>query len=174
MKTKRVAWIGMLVALAMILSYIESLIPVFVAVPGMKLGLTNLVVLVALVALDVRYAFFINLVRIVLVAFTFGNAFSMMYSLAGGMLSLLVMLLCYRSNKFSLLGVSVAGGVAHNAGQILVAAFVLETGLVLYYLPILCISGVVAGAVIGIIGGNVLQRLPKNIFAKGETDGKQK
>lgn len=163
MKNKRIATTALLIALAMILSYVETLIPVFVAVPGMKLGLTNLVVLVALVYLDGKYAFGINMLRILLVAFTFGNMFALMYSLAGGMLSFIIMFLLYKSGKFSYIGISVSGGVAHNIGQILVAMFVLDTASLIYYLPVLLISGVVAGAIIGILGGEVLKRLPKNL-----------
>ena len=163
MKNKRIATTALLIALAMILSYVETLIPVFVAVPGMKLGLTNLVVLVALVYLDGKYAFGINMLRILLVAFTFGNMFALMYSLAGGMLSFIIMFLLYKSGKFSYIGISVSGGVAHNIGQIFVAMFVLDTASLIYYLPVLLISGVVAGAIIGILGGEVLKRLPKNL-----------
>ena len=155
------AFTAMLVALAMVLSYIETLIPVFVAVPGVKIGLTNLVVLVALYYMDAKYAFGINMIRILLVAFTFGNAFALMYSLAGGMLSFAVMLLLKKSGAFGYTGVSVGGGVAHNTGQILVAMLVLETSRLIYYLPVLLISGTVAGAVIGIICGEVLRRLPE-------------
>lgn len=161
MKTKRIALTGLLVALAMILSYVETLIPVFVAVPGMKLGLTNLVVLIAFLLLDWKYALFINAVRILLVAFTFGNAFALMYSAAGGALSFLIMLLLFKLKKFSPVGISVAGGVGHNIGQILVAMWVLETGQLIYYLPILLVSGTIAGAVVGLIGGEVGKRLPR-------------
>ena len=164
MKTKRIAWTGLLIALAMILSYIESLLPAFVAVPGMKLGLTNLVVLVAFLVLDYKYAFAINMVRILLVAFTFGNLFALMYSAAGGFLSFLVMALLFRTKKFSPVGVSVAGGVAHNIGQILVAMAVLETGQLIYYLPVLAVSGTVAGAVLGFVSGMVVKHLPKAIL----------
>lgn len=159
MRTKRVALTGLLVALAMILSYVESLFPPFVAVPGMKLGLTNLVVLIALLCMGAGYAFGINVVRIVLVALTFGNLFSMLYSLSGGLTSFLVMVLLKKSGKFGPMGISAAGGVAHNVGQILVAMFVLETGKLLYYLPFLCLSGTVAGLAIGILGGEVARRL---------------
>ena len=161
MSTKRIALTGLLVALAMILAYVESLFPPFSGVPGMKLGLTNLTVLTALLCMDTKYAFLINLVRIVLTGFTFGNTFSMMYSLAGGALSFAVMYLLWRSRRFGPLGISAAGGVAHNAGQILVAVLVLETGKVIYYLPVLCISGILAGAVIGLLGGEIALRLKR-------------
>ncbi|MCR4843290.1 MAG: Gx transporter family protein [Eubacterium sp.] len=160
LKVKDIAMNGLLIALAMILSYVETLIPVFAAVPGMKIGLTNIVVLVALYVLGPRKAFTVNMVRIILVAFTFGNMFAMLYSAAGGILSFVVMWALYKSGKFGPVGVSAAGGVAHNAGQIIVACLVLDTGYVFYYLPVLCISGIVAGILIGIIGGETVKRLP--------------
>lgn len=153
-------------ALALILSYIESLIPVFTAVPGIRLGLTNIAVLTVLVGVGGRYAFLVNLVRIILVGLTFGNLFSMVYSLAGGMLSFAVMMLLWKTRKFSPLGISVAGGVAHNAGQIIVAVFALETGKLIYYLPILTVSGSASGAVIGIAGGILVNRLESGGFFK--------
>lgn len=154
----------MLVALAMVLSYLESLIPALIAVPGMKLGLTNLVVLIALTRMQPKYAFGINLVRIILVSLTFGNMFSLLYSLAGGMLSFLVMYLLHKRQWFGQIGISVAGGVAHNIGQILVAVAVLETSALLYYVPFLILSGTVAGVVIGVICGMVSKRIPKELF----------
>ena len=161
LKTKKVAVTGLLVALAMILSYVESLLPAFVMVPGMKLGLTNLVVLTALLCMSPGYAFAINLVRIVLVGITFGNLFSMVYSLAGGIVSFFVMLLLKKSGRFGPGGISAAGGVAHNFGQVLVAMFVLETGKLIYYLPFLCMSGTAAGLAIGLLGGEMAKRLAR-------------
>ena len=161
MRTNRIAEYCLLAALAMVLAYVESQIPVFFAVPGMKLGLTNLVVLTALFRQGERGAFTINLVRIVLTAFTFGSMSAMLYSLAGGILSFLAMAACRRSGRFSMAGVSIAGGVAHNVGQILVAIFVLETAQLIYYLPFLLIAGTAAGFVIGLIGAGVVKRLPK-------------
>ena len=159
MQTRKVALLGLLVALAMVLSYLESLLPPFVAVPGMKLGLTNVVVLVALLTLGGGAAFGINVVRIVLVGITFGNLSAMLYALAGGLTSFLVMFLLKKSGRFGPVGISAAGGVAHNFGQILVAMCVLETGKLIYYLPILCISGTFAGVAVGILGGMVAKRI---------------
>ena len=160
---RKTALYGLLIALALVLSFVESQIPVFFAVPGMKLGLTNLVVLTALYRMDGKSALILNLVRIVLVAFTFGNMFSMIYSLAGGMLSWIAMSLCKKTKAFSMVGVSVAGGVFHNVGQIIVAIFVLETGKLIYYLPVLMISGLAAGVLIGVIGGEIVKRLPESL-----------
>ena len=159
---KKIAFYGLLIALAFVLSYIESLIPVFVAIPGAKLGLTNLVVLVALERFGKRDAFIINMIRILLVGFTFGNTFSLLYSFAGGILSFLIMILLKKTKRFSLVGISVSGGVGHNMGQIIVAAFVLETGALIYYLPFLLAIGTVAGVIIGILSAEILKRLPMN------------
>ncbi len=159
---KKIAFYGLLIALAFVLSYIESLIPVFVAIPGAKLGLTNLVVLVALERFGKKDAFIINMIRILLVGFTFGNTFSLLYSFAGGILSFLIMILLKKTKKFSLVGISVSGGVGHNMGQIIVAAFVLESGALIYYLPFLLVIGTIAGVIVGILSAEILKRLPKN------------
>ena len=157
---KKIAFYGLLIALAFVLSYIESLIPVFIAIPGAKLGLTNLVVLIALERFGKKDAFIINMIRILLVGFTFGNTFSLLYSFAGGILSFLIMILLKKTKKFSLVGISVGGGVGHNIGQIIVAAFVLETRALIYYLPFLFAIGTLAGAVIGILSAEIIKRLP--------------
>ena len=161
MKMKRkTALYGLMVALAFIFSYIESLFPV-VGIPGVKLGLANLVVLITLCLLRPRDALAISLLRIVLVGFTFGSPASMLYSLAGGLVSLGVMVLCRRTDKFSVLGVSVAGGVSHNLAQLAVAAAVLRTPQIVWYLPVLLLSGVLTGALIGIITRLCLPKLSK-------------
>ena len=159
--TQKLALRGMLVAAAFILSWIEAQIPAFFSVPGIKLGLTNLVVLVALYCLGEKDAVAVNILRILLAGFTFGNVFSLLYSMAGGILSGVMMILLKKSGKFQLATVSVAGGVSHNVGQILVAMVVLETKSILYYLPVLWISGITAGLVVGLIGQEVVKRLPK-------------
>ena len=166
-KTRCVAEYGLLVALALILSYLEAQLPMFFAVPGMKLGLTNIVVLVALYGMGAGSAVAINMMRIFLVSVLFGNGMSLAYSLVGGLLSGMVMLLLKRTRKFSLLGVSVAGGLSHNVGQILTAMVLLETKSLGWYLLVLWISGVVSGALIGIIGGELCRRL-EQIKTKGE------
>lgn len=158
--TQKIALWGLLVAVAMVLSWVEAQIPAFFAVPGIKLGLTNLVVLAALYCLSEKDAVLINLLRILLVGFTFGNMFSLLYSIAGGLLSGLTMILIKRFGKFDITAVSVAGGIMHNVGQILVAMVVLETKSLLYYLPVLWISGIVAGLVIGLLSKEVVRRLP--------------
>lgn len=158
-KTPRLALLGMLVALAMVLSWLEAQIPTMVAVPGMKLGLTNLVVLTALYGLGAKEAFFLNFVRILLVGLTFGNMVSFLYSLAGGILSGIVMIGLKQTKHFSITSVSVAGGVFHNVGQILVAMAVLETASLVYYLPFLWLGGMISGLLIGIVGAQLVKRL---------------
>ena len=158
-KARRVALYGMLTALAFILSYVESLVPVTVGIPGVKLGLANLVVVIALYTLDLKGAFVISAVRIVLSGLTFGGLFSMLYSLAGGLFSFVVMAILSRKKVFGTVGVSVCGGVAHNIGQLLVAMAVLETESVWYYFPVLLISGSVAGVLIGLLGGWMTGRI---------------
>ena len=165
-KTRRITQYGLLVALALILSYLEAQLPVFFAVPGMKLGLTNIVVLVALYSMGAGSAVVINLVRIFLVSVLFGNGMSLAYSLVGGLLSGAVMLLLKRTRKFSLPGVSIAGGIAHNVGQILTAMVLLQTRALGWYLLVLWISGLVSGALIGVIGGELCRRL-EQIERKG-------
>lgn len=155
---------AILVALAMVLSYVESQIPVFVLVPGIRLGLTNLVVLIALYSMGSKDALIINVLRIVLVGMTFGNTFSMIYSLAGGILSGTVMILMKKIKVFSMVTVSLTGGICHNIGQIFVAMLVLETKEVAYYLPVLCISGIVSGILVGLLGAQVMKRLPTKIW----------
>lgn len=154
---------GLLVALAMILSYVESLIPAFVAVPGVKVGLANIVVIFALYTLGPVEALTVSLLRVILSSFLFGSVLSLLYSLSGALLSLGGMIVMKKLKIFSTLVVSVTGGVLHNVGQILVACLVLETDVLLYYLPVLILSGVVTGAVIGIIGSLVIKRLENNI-----------
>ncbi len=159
MKAKKVATYGLLVALAFILSYIESLFPLSLAIPGIKLGLANLVVIIALYSMGAKEAFSLSILRILLVGFTFGNLSMMLYSLAGGMLSWLLMTIFRKSKLFSMTGVSIIGGIAHNIGQIGVAILVVETFDIAYYLPFLMIAGVVTGAVIGILGAMINKRI---------------
>ena len=159
MKASKVARYGLITALALVLSWLESLLPPL-GVPGVKLGLPNLAIVFALYRLGFRDACVISLVRVALVALLFGNGAGLAYSIAGAVLSLAVMGLLWKTGKFSSIGVSVAGGVAHNAGQILVAMVLLETSRLEWYLPVLWISGTVAGVLIGIVSGILVQRVP--------------
>lgn len=158
---KNIATYGVLCSLALVLSFIESQIPAFFAVPGMKLGLTNIVVLAALYYIGPKGGFIINIVRILLVAVLFGNGVSLIYSIAGGSLSFLVMFILQKSKRFHIITVSIAGGVFHNIGQIIVAMILMNTKAIAWYLLVLWFSGIASGAVIGVIGAQVLKRLPK-------------
>ncbi|MCD8398219.1 MAG: Gx transporter family protein [Lachnospiraceae bacterium] len=160
MRTK-VAYLGMFTALAMILSYIESLFPVFYGIPGVKLGLANSMSLVILYLIGAPGAFCVSIVRGVLTGFLFGNLFSIAYSLAGALLSMAVMVFMKRFPHFSVVGISMMGGIAHNIGQLIVAIFLVENLNLLYYLPVLVLSGLVTGLVIGLLSAEIVKRLPR-------------
>lgn len=152
-KTREIAFLGLFVALSMILSYVESLIPVYLGAPGIKPGLANLFVLLLFMEKRPKEAAAVNLLRIVLGGLLFGNLFSIVYSLAGAALSMAVMygMLCI--GRFHPLTTSVAGGITHNLAQLLVALFVLDTNALLFYLPVLVLSGGAAGVLNGVLSG---------------------
>ena len=155
--SKKVAVCGVLVALAMIFSYIEVLIPFNFGIPGMKLGLANLVIVIGFYFLKPQEVLLISMVRIFMMGYMFGNGMSIIYSLAGGIFSFLIMLLLKKTGSFSIVGISIAGGVFHNVGQLAAASVVLENTGVLYYCPALLISGVVTGFLIGILSKRVVR-----------------
>lgn len=156
---KKAAYLGVFTALAMIFSYLESFIPIPIGIPGIKLGLANLLIVVALYKIGTREAFAISVIRIVLSGFIFSNLFSIIYSLAGGVLSFVVMNFLKKRGTFSIYGVSLAGGVFHNIGQLLIAMIVVETMSIVYYAPALMIAGVVTGLIIGIGANEILKRI---------------
>ena len=156
---KKVSLYGILVSLAFIASYIEVLIPFNFHIPGMKLGLANIVVLAALYTDGAKAGITVSIIRIILVGLTFGNPYSAMYGLSGGVLSLVVMILLKRTDFFGMMGVSMAGGVAHNIGQLLCAMIILKLPAVFTYLSYLILVGTITGALIGIIDEEVLKRL---------------
>lgn len=160
MKAKKTALFGMMVALAFTFSYLESLIPFDFAIPGVKLGLANLVVVVALYVMKPGEAFAIAVIRIFLAGLTFGNLYSLAYSLCGGLLSFAVMYLV-RKTKLSVIGVSMLGGICHNIGQIAVAAVIMETARIVYYLPVLLIAGLVTGLLLGLVSKLIIDRLSR-------------
>ena len=152
-----IAKIGLLCSLSLIFSYVESLIPFLASMPAVKMGLSNIVVVYGLYAISAPAAFIIMIMRVLLSAFLFQGAFSIIYGLVGGFLSLIVMYLLKKTDQFSLIATSIAGGVAHNLGQFFVAASVLSFESVSAYLPILIISGLVAGFFIGIISTKIIK-----------------
>ena len=159
-RTNLVAISAMFAALALIFSYIEFLIPLPVPIPGIKLGLANLVILIAICRMDFKHALAINVARILLAGLLFSGVFGMIYSFAGGILSIVVMYLLYRSKLFSLVGISMAGGVAHNLGQLLTACVLLQNTAIMSYFPVLLFSGLVSGIAIGILAYIIEKRLP--------------
>ena len=157
--SKQVATAALLAALALIFGYIEFLVPISLAAPGIKLGIANIVIVIALYKLGWRWALPINVVRVLLSALLFGSLFSALYSLAGAVLSFVVMALLKACGKFSIVGVSMAGGVAHNVGQLLVACFAMQTFNVLYYYPMLLVSGLATGIGIGVLATLIVRKL---------------
>ena len=162
MKTKKVAMLGLTIALAMIMSYIEALVPLSFAVPGIKMGLANIVIIFVLYKIGTKEAILVSLIRVILVSLLFSNIMAMAYSIAGAVLSLSVMWVLKKTDKFSVVGVSIAGGIMHNVGQIIMAVILLGTEQIALYLPVLIITGTVTGVVIGIVSGLVINRF-KNI-----------
>lgn len=161
MKTKKVAFLGMCIALSMILSFVESQIPPLMAVPGVKIGLPNLVMVFMLYKIGAKETAIVSILRVILVGILFGTPLSMIYSLVGAALSLIGMILLKKTNLFAPVTVSVVGGILHNVGQIATACFVMDTAQIAYYLPVLLISGTVAGIVIGVVAAMILKRLDK-------------
>lgn len=157
--TRRLALMALLTAVAMILSYVESLLP-SPGVPGVKIGLANIAVIFALYRFGWKEAAAVSLVRVGMVSLLFGSLGALFYSMAGAVLSLAVMVLLRRLDRFSPVGVSVAGGVAHNAGQVLMAMVLLETQRLIWYLPVLVLSGLAGGILVGLCGALLVKRLP--------------
>ena len=159
MTTKKTAQFGVYIARAMILSYVESLIPFSFGVPGIKLGLTNVVTVIMMYTYGIPGALGVAVLRAVLSGFMFGNAFSIIYSVAGCVLSFIFMYILKKTNHFAIISVSAAGGVMHNVGQLIVAANVVKTYSVIYYAPVLIIAGVFTGIIIGIVSDEIVKRI---------------
>ena len=156
MNQKKLSYLGLFAAVAIIFGYVESLIPFFAGIPGMKLGLANLAVLFILEKYTWKEAALVSIVRIIVIGFMFGNLFSILYSLAGAALSLAVMTFMKKKSGFS---ISVAGGVSHNIGQLIIAGLITMTSGLIYYAPALLISGVITGLLIGTLTSEVLKRI---------------
>ena len=160
MNNRKLVTMALFITAAMMLSYIESLFPFFFGVPGMKLGLANLAVVMALYLYGWREALMVNVLRIMLTGLLFGNMLSILFSLSGALVSFICMLSA-RKLGLSLYGVSMAGGVSHNAGQLLTAAYVVHTVEIGYYAPFLLAAGLVTGFLIGVLGKEMLRRIPE-------------
>lgn len=164
-KNKTVAFLGLCTSLALILAYVEIILgPLFPAIPGIKMGLPNIVIVFLLYRKGIVSAVCVSFVRIVLVSILFGNAMSFLYSLAGAALSLVVMILLQKLNIMSAVGVSVAGGVTHNLGQVLTAMLLLDTSELAYYMAVLTVTGTVAGILVGLCGSILVKKIPENLF----------
>ena len=161
-RVQSIAYSGLCLALALILSYVESLIPFNFGIPGVKLGLANLCVVILLYIAGWKEALTVDILRVILSGFIFGNMSMIIYSLAGAALSFSVMLAVHKSGHFSPMGVSLSGGVSHNIGQLIVAVFVLGTTRIVYYIPVLILSGAVTGAVLGFVAGLILPLIERN------------
>ncbi len=158
---KKTAYLGVLLALALICSYVEVLIPFSIGIPGIKLGLANIVIVFAIYSMGIREAAVLSVMRVLISGFMFGNVIAIAYSLAGGLLSLLVMFLLKKTNLLSCISVSIAGGIFHNIGQMIIAMILVDNYYVLYYVPVLMIAGFVTGALIGIVAQEVFLRIGK-------------
>jgi heptaprenyl diphosphate synthase len=162
----RAANLGLLLGVALILSYVESLIPFAFGIPGMKLGLPNAAILIVLYLYGWQQALIINVLRIVVSGFLFGSMFGILFSLAGAIISFFVMCIFKKADFFSIKGVSICGGVGHNIGQMLVAVYVVKTSGILYYLPVLMIGGLITGILIGIISENIIPRIRSEVIPR--------
>ncbi len=160
-KSKKIAFIGICTSLALILAYVEIMIqPLFPAIPGIKMGLPNIIIVFLLYRRSAASAVGVSVLRIILVSMLFSNFVAFSYSLAGAVLSLTVMILLKKFNLLSEVGVSVAGGVTHNVGQILMAMLLLETAELGYYLVVLTVAGTVAGILVGLCGSILIRKIP--------------
>lgn len=157
--TRRITTLAITISLALILSFIESRIPAFVAIPGIKVGLANIAVIFTLYKMGVKESIAVSILRVILVSFLFGTPISLIYSITGAIFSLTVMIILKRLTPLTEVAVSVCGGVMHNVGQITAASFMLSTNVVLYYLPFLLVSGTIAGVAIGIASGILVKRV---------------
>ena len=162
--SKKVAFLGLCTALALMLAYVEVLMPpLFLAVPGIKMGLPNIVIVFLLYRRGAPAAVCVSVIRILLVSLLFGNVMALSYSLAGAALSLAVMMVLRRLKVFSPVGVSVAGGVMHNVGQILMAMLLLDTAEIAYYLVVLTVTGTVSGILVGLCGALLIRKVPRSL-----------
>ena len=164
MSTKRLATDAMFLTLALVVSYIEVLIPIPVGIPGIKLGLANGVIMVLLFFTTWIRTLEISVIRVVLAGFLFGNPMTIAYSLAGGILSLIVMGILKKIKGFSSVGISVGGGVAHNIGQLSIAVILMENTKIYYYAPVLLLTGTIAGVMIGVLSGVLVKQIPTQLF----------
>lgn len=158
-RTEKLTTAALLAALGLIFSYIEAILPVTAGIPGVKLGIANIVVVVALYCLGNKEALSINIIRILVAGLLFNGAFGALYSLSGAILSFVVMVMLKKTRLFSIAGISMAGGVMHNLGQLLVAAAIIENIKLFVYFPVLLFSGMISGILMGIVATLVIEKI---------------
>lgn len=163
-KTKNITTLALFTCLSLIFSYVEFLIPVPLGIPGVKLGIANLVIIILLYIKGPKDAFYIDSLRILLAGLLFSGVFGTFYSLSGGILSILVMIGLKKLKCFSIVGVSLAGGVTHNLGQLILASLIIENKKIFLYFPVLVFSGIITGVIIGFLAYFLIEKLPKNLF----------
>ena len=163
MKTHRITLLAMLIAISILFGYLEAILPLLIAIPGIKLGLANIPIMFAVYKMRPLDVFLISIVRVVILSLTFRNMLAFLFSLSGAIFSISIMLLFKQSKFFSVTGVSIAGGVAHNMGQIIMAALILQIPGLLYYFPLLIIAGIITGIIIGLISGLLIERVNLSI-----------
>ncbi len=164
MQYKKIPYLGVFTALALLLGYVESLVPLPFLVPGMKLGLGNVIVLLLLYLMDIKSAFFVSLIKVLLSGLLFSGFSSMLYSLAGAMVGLMLMCIGKKINALGMVGVSVLGGIGHNIGQIVVAVLVIENLNLLYYFPVLLICGTITGVLVGVVGSTSIRYIERFFY----------
>lgn len=165
-RINKIAYTGLLSAFAIIISYVEMLLPLNIGIPGVKPGLANFIILIVLYEFGVKEAFIINFIRILVNGILFANVFSILFSLSGALISMITMFLVKKVKGISMIGVSIAGGVSHNIGQILIASVIVETYSVVYYIPVLILSGVITGILVGVLALKIKPVIHK--FVKGD------
>lgn len=163
-RSQKISYCAVFTALAMIFSYVEAILPINFGVPGMKLGLANLVIVAGLYYLNEKDVLIISVPRILLMGLLFGNGMSLIYSLTGGMLSYLIMILMKKKTNLSVLVISIGGGITHNIGQLITASLVVSNFHIFYYFPALLIAGTITGLLIGIVSERILKILKPNFF----------
>lgn len=163
-RSQKISYCAVFTALAMIFSYVEAILPINFGVPGMKLGLANLVIVAGLYYLNEKDVLIISVTRILLMGLLFGNGMSLIYSLTGGMLSYLIMILMKKKTNLSVLVISIGGGITHNIGQLIAASLVVSNFHIFYYFPALLIAGTITGLLIGIVSERILKVLKPNFF----------
>ncbi|MEY8319545.1 Gx transporter family protein [Lachnospiraceae bacterium 46-61] len=164
MSSKKIAYCGLLTTVALLLSYVERMLSIPMIVPGMKLGLANVAVLIALYILDTKTAFSISILRILISALLFTGFASFLYSISGALLSFTIMAFCKKINIFSIIAISILGGISHNIGQIIIACIIVENIGLFYYMPFLIILGIVTGFITGIVGDKAVYYIKNNKY----------